>query len=66
MSLRNEAIDVMYEADGERVGERVYVAKALDALLDWLCDNADQFAGPNLAPADQVRVIADLLSEEER
>jgi len=33
MSLRDEAIKAMYEADGERVGERVYVAKALDGLL---------------------------------
>lgn len=39
MSLRDQAIDAMYRADGERVGERVYVEKALDGLLQWFRDN---------------------------
>ena len=68
MSLRDEAIKAMrVEANAHGwFSEQGMLPAALDGLLDWLRDNAEQFAGPNLAPADQVRVIADLLSEEER
>ena len=65
MSLRDQAIQAMYEADGERVGERVFVEKALDALLLWLRENDHQFNHYPKKSGCEVVALCDLLSKED-
>lgn len=74
MTLRDQAIDAMYRADGERVGERVFVEKALDALLGFLRDNAEKVEAISVAVAkpgdpyigvDRVLLLCDLLGGEQ-
>lgn len=75
MSLREDAIKAivngMDAAEAECLGCdcescRRGAAAGLDALLDWLCDNAwNLWTAPERAP-HPYEVLADLLSEEER
>ena len=71
MTLRDKVIKAMTRAADAALSlpSKEYDAAmnvaALDGLISWLRENADQFKGPNLDPTTQIWVLCELLGEKE-